>query len=425
MGMPQSEFRMHRLLWRIWRTIRNLFWWLELNLRTYYPTKWDKVHESIHRRRLISDILIVAILQFWVLSSIAPLCGWSISKKLSLLWICAIGALVDAVNHSLLYIFAMYSKDWKDYISNLIFLATSFSVCYRFAQHCKAAGNTRNNVFVFAMKLNMQLILGLLLSIPFNMVFLDFYSSPNSFKQTMLACSLIIVFAIRRLIINHVVANLHAAFTPGNEIMLAVIYLTATTVVSRLMQSKIEDFNYFIIISIVHGILNVVDKLSVPLRRRIFSFICCSFKLRGNRQLTATNCYLFLANQTLISITTETTSLIFSSAVAYLIMYYYIREKGTNERYNGYSLARNMVKRCSIAVIIELVFNVIAVKIHTQLYKIPVIDIWKGKRKSIILIHMIQVLFIALYYSQYINKILLKEHYGKANITCFGFFKRV
>ena len=400
-------------------------WWLELNLKTYCPTKWEKVPESTHRRRLFVDVSIVALVQFWVFSCIAPLCGWSLIKKLGLIYICTLGALVDAINHLATYIFLNYSKNWKDYISNSIFLVTSCSVCCRFAQHCKAAGNTHDNVFVFAMKVNLQFIIGLLVSIPFNMVFLDFYSGSNSFEQTILACLLIVVVAIPRLIINHVVANSNAAYTPGNEITLAVVYLTATTLVSRMMQARIEDFSYFIIISVVYGILNVVDKLSLPLKRRILSFMCCNCKQRGNHQLTATNCSLFLANQTLISIITETTSVIFSSAVSYLIMYYYRREEGTNARYNGYSLARNMVKRCSVAVGIDLLFNVIAVKIHTHLYKIPVIDIWKRKWKSIIIIHMIQVLFIVLYYSQYVNKILLKEHYIKANITCFGFFERV
>ena len=400
-------------------------WWLELNLKTYCPTKWEKVPESTHRRRLFVDVSIVALVQFWVFSCIAPLCGWSVIKKLGLIYICTLGALVDAINHLATYIFLNYSKNWKDYISNSIFLVTSCSVCYRFAQHCKVAGNTRNNVFVFAMKVNLQFIIGLLVSIPFNMAFLDFYSSSNPFKKTILVCLLIIVFAIPRLIINHVVANLHETCTPGKEIMLAVVYLTAITVVSRLMQARIDDFHYFIIISIVHGILNVVDKISLPLRRRIFSFLCCNCKRRGNHQLRHENTSMFLANQTLISIITETTSVIFSSAVAYLIMYYYAREEGTNTRYNGYSLAKNMVVRCSIAVGIELIFNVIAVKIHTHLYKIPVIDVWKRKWKSIIIIHMIQVLFIVLYYSQYVNKILLKKHYRNETVTCFGLFKRI
>ena len=400
-------------------------WWLELNLRTYCPKTWETVLESIHRRRLLVDIFIVAIIHFWVFSCIAPLCGWSITKKLSLIYVCTTGALLDATSRLTLYICLMYSTVWKNCIGSSIFLAVSITVCYRFAQHCKAAGNLHNNVVLLALKLDLQFIFGVLLSIPFNLMFLDFYSGSNSLEKTILACLLIIVFAIPRLIINHVVANLHAACSPGSEIMLAVVYLTAVTVVARLMQAKIEELSYFLLISVVHGILNIVDKLSFPLSRRIFTFACCNCKRRGNHQPTATNCSLFLANQTLISIITEATSVIFSSAVAHLITYYYAKEENTNERYNGYSLARNMVKRCSIAVGIELIFNVIAVKIHTHLYKIPVIDVWKRKWKSIIIIHMIQLLFIILYYSQYVNKILLKEQFTKANITCFGFFKRV
>ena len=405
--------------------LATFFWWLELNVKTYCFTEWNKIPEDLHRRRLIVDIFIADLAQFWVFSCIAPVCDWKTIKKLSLAYICTISALLDTINRLILFIFSYYSKRLKYYIGSTLFLLTSFKVCHNYAQHYKADSDTRCNAFVLALKLSLQFSCGILVSTPFTMVFLDFYYHSSSFERTILACTLIIAFAIPKLFINHVVTNLHGICTSGDEIMFVIAYMTATTICARLMQAQTEELSYFTIISLVHGILNVTDKLSLPLKRKILLWICCNRKRKYKHQLTLEKTSLFLANQTLFSIITETTSAIFSSAAAYLLLYYYKKEENTRERHNGYLLFKEMVTRGSIAVSIELVFNVIAVKIQTHLYQIPVIGVWKKKWKSILIVHTIQVLLITLYFSQFINKVLLMDYYKEANITCLGQFKRV
>ena len=400
-------------------------WWLELNVRTYCLQGWKKVRESIHDIQLIVDIVKAMLIQFWAFLCIVPICDWSTIKKLKLFYICAIGAFLDAFDRLLLFIFMRYSKRWQHYIGNVIFLGTSFTVCYLFARHCIAARKVRCQTFVLTMKLNLQFICGMMVSIPFILVFLNLYYDSPPTNKTILVCAMIIFFAIPKLLINQVITNIHGICKPGDEITLAICYLTGTTLVLRLMQAKIEQLSYFVAICVVHGLLNVIDKLSLPLRRKILSCMCKSCAQARDRQLSCVNESAFLANLTLISIITETTSVIFSSAEAYLITYYYKKEGTTGERYNGFMLFQEMVIWCSIAVGIELVFNVIAVKIQTNLYSIPVIIVWERKWKSIIIIHMVQVFFIVLYFSEYLNDILLRDKYKTANATCFGFFERI
>ena len=401
-----------------------LLWWLELNFKAYCFAIWNEIPESIHQRNLIADIFIAALTHFWVLSCIAPLCGWSTIKKLHLIYICAIGSLLDGINRSLLYfLFHEYSKRWKHYIGNVIFIVTSFAVCYRFARHCKAAHNAHCNVFLLTLKLTLQFIIGFLIFIPFNLVFLDLYYNSSHIEKTVLVCALTIAYAIPKLFISHVVTNLREVCTPGDEMVLVVAYMTATTICARLMQANVETLSFFIIVSVVHGLLNVIDKLSLPLRRRILTCVCCGSMENCNRQSVSAS--VFLANQSLFSITTETTSVIFGIIAAYLLIYYYKKENGTRRSHSGYVLFIGIMKRCSIAVGIELIFNVIAVKVQTYLYQIPVIGAWQGKWKSIIIIHVIQVTFIVLYSSEYFDRILLKDYHKKTNVTCFGSFKRV
>ena len=402
-----------------------LLWWLELNLGTYCPTKWENVPQSIHHRRLLVDVFIIGIVQFWVFTCIAPLCRWPTIKKLSMIYICTIGALLNIVNHLIFYVLINYSKKWKECIGSLILLVTSFTVCYRFAQHRKETENAHYNAFVLALKVSLQFTIGILVSVSFNLAFLDFYYNSSPFKRTMLACGLTIACSIPKFFINLVIIRQHRICRPGDEIMFVIAYMTATTVCTRLMQAKIEKLSYFVIISVLHGLLIVFDKLALLLKRKLLSLMCCKCKRKDSHQFRSENISSFLANQTLISTINETTSVIFSSSVAYLVKYYYAREEGTNKRYNGYLLLKEMVIRCSLAIAIELVFNAITVKMQTCLYNLPIISVWKRNWKSIIIVHMIQMFLISLYFSKFIDNVILEEHYIVANVTCFGFFKRV
>ena len=399
-------------------------WWLELDIRMYCLEDWNAVHERIHRTQLITDVIIAMIIIFWPLACIAPLCGWSTTRELSFVYFCVIGGLLDVTDRLFMYIFVNYGKKWKSFVGNMIFLVTSFAISYRFARYLKTSRVVDYNVVVLAIKLSLQVIFGLLVAIPFNLVFLEVYYSSSSIERTILACVLIIVFAIPKLVLIHVSTNMHGICKPGDEIMLAVAYITWTTLCSRLMQAGNKDVKFFIVISMVHGILNVLDKLSLPLKRKILSYICFCCGQRDNRQRTSVNASLFLANQILISIVTEATCIIFCSAVAYTLKYYHEINKSTNKRYDGYQLVKEIVIMCSIGVGIEIMFNVVAVHILTYLYNIPVITVWKSTRKRIIIIHMIQVLFIVLYFSIPINGVLLKD-FVDSNSTCLGFFKTV
>ena len=57
--------------------------------------------------------------------------------------------------------------------------------------------------------------------------------------------------------------------------------------------------------------------------------------------------------------------------------------QASDRRYNWYFFLKEMVVRYSFAIGIELLFNVIAVKIEMYLYRIPVIGVWKKKWKLI------------------------------------------
>jgi len=83
-----------------------------------------------------------------------------------------------------------------------------------------------------------------------------------------------------------------------------------------------------------------------------------------------------------------------------------------------------MLIRSTIAVFIEWVFNVLALKAQCYL-KIPVLDVLKKEWKFILVIHLIQVIYVISYFAHYVNTMLLVDVLHNSTSGCVGLFKRL
>ena len=107
---------------------------------------------------------------------------------------------------------------------------TSFAVGYRFARHFTAARNGHCSVLMLTLKLNLQVIIGLLVFIPFTLIFLNLYYNWSYIEKTVLVCVFTIIYAIPNLFLIHVATNLHGVCSLGDEILLVVTYITGTSI---------------------------------------------------------------------------------------------------------------------------------------------------------------------------------------------------
>lgn len=400
--------------------LATFLWWIDLNVSIPCFNGWDSVPESVHRQRLLVDMIKGILLMYWPLVCLAPICSWSTVRELRLFHMCTIAGLTDAVVHALLFIFRLYHLHWRSYIGNVIFLTVTFLVYYFYGQHRQQMSQNKDSTVLLACKLSFQFILGLCLTVPFNYVFLDYYGKVEDFLKVILNSGLILLFFIFKVVLYYVLTNIDGIFLQGEGILFAVTYITATTIVARLLQARIESFAYFIGVSFLHGACSIIDKLMFPFRDKIVSCIC-----KGRGRQTTSHAQDFNTNQSFISVITEATCVIFCSSVAYLLAYYYKGEESTGSRYNGFRLFKEMVERVGTAIAIELVMNMIAMKILVRVQKVPVTAVWKLKWKFIVIVHILQVLFIVLYYCFYLNQMLIKDFEKNKNQTCVGNFKRV
>ena len=403
--------------------LTTLLWWIELNSQPHCVGKWNSIPMHMQRLTMITDAVEVSIVMFWPLLIIAPICSWSMIKESNILFWCTIAGLVDIIDRCFFLIFEHYGQHWKSYVGNFISSLITFIVFYKFSKYRQKQSNNNTNTILVTLKLCTQIIVGFVIFLPYNYKFLNFYQESSSLVRTMLSCSLIALFYIPKLIISSVITNLNGIYKPDEGIVFAVVFLVNSTMVTRLTQARVESLTYFIIISFVHGICNVIDKIALPLREKL-SKLCCR-RRNGLIHEAASSSEKYIAHQSLVNMITETSSVIMSNAAAYILVYYYKKEESTGKREEGSILFREMVIRSSIAVCIDWFFNIIALKIQNDRYKIPVIRVWKGQWKFIMTIHLIQIIYVVVYFAPYVNDVLLVDVLHNSTHYCVGLFKRL
>ena len=400
-----------------------LLWWIELNAKPYCTGKWDDIPEAIHRFAMIASAVKAVIIMFWPLLTIAPICSWPMIRDSNVISWCTFAGFADVIDRLFLFIFDRYKAHWRSYVGNVIFTLISFKVFYTFVKYRQKQSYNNENAFKLTLKLSLQCILGMVIFLPYNYMFLKLYQESTPLIRTILSCALIAVFYGPKLIIGNVITSLHGIYKPRESISFGAGFLIISTMVTRLTQARIESLSYFIIVSLVHGIVSVLDKLVLPVIEKLRNFFC-----KRSNVLAEENQFLtqeYIAHQSLISVITETTSVVMSNAAAYLLVYYYKKEESTGKRHDGSVLFREMVIRSSIAVSIEWVFSVVALKLQNDRFEIPVLSLWKHEWKFTLIIHFIQIIYVVAYFGHYINVVLLDDVISNSTHYCVGFFKKI
>ena len=396
-------------------------WWIELHATPHCFGKWDEIPIQMQRLKIIVDAVKVSIIMFWPLLTIIPICSWQMIKESNLVFWCTIASLFDVTDRLCLFIFDHYGQRWKSLIGNVLFSFVSFIIFYKFVKYRQQKSHHRANAFIITLKVGMQLIFGLLIFLPYNYRFLKFYYDSSPLVRTILSCSLISLVYVPKMIISNLITNIQGICKPDESIIFGVGFLILSNMVLRLTQAKIESLTYFTIISLVHGICNIIDKSILPLREK-FCRLCCRRRHDRSGEYVSLN-QQYIAHQSLVNMITETSSVIMSNAAAYLLGYYFQKEEVTGKMQEKSFMIREIVIRSSIAICIEWFFNIIALKIQNDWYEIPVLGVWKLHWKFVMTIHLIQIIYVVVYSGHYVNVMLMDDIVRNSTQECIGLFR--
>ena len=403
--------------------ITTTVWMLNLNLTHCcygLQDNWFKIPIKYQRIQLISEVVKGMLLQLWSFACVVSVFNWTLLTKLNLIIWNILASYTDALFRLLLFAYGIYGYKWKSYVLNVLFIAITFLNHIRIARYYRDQHKLDCNVYTFAAKLGIQFLLGLSVVLPFNYWFTNAFAAANALQKTIMSMSLPILFGIPKIITSYLISKVDKVFSPGRAIIFTIVGQVSYTFTSKLIQAKNERFWQFVAISLVHGIISILDNLALPLKAKISR--CISRTKNTNRPPRVSR---LLADETIIKMMTNSACIVLSCAAVNIISYYYLRKDVTGERYNAHELLIDFIKRACAAAIVEFISNVISLKILSYAYNIPVLSVWRYRKHWILVMHFIHMSFSVIY-GAYVDNALLTVQLTTRNqtIPCLGPFER-
>lgn len=417
------SFEVTMLVGIICGIITTTVWVLDLNLNNCcysLQDNWSDIPIKYQRIQLISDVVKGILLQLWSLACVFSVFDWALLTKLNLVIWNILASYTDAIFRLLLYVFGIYGYKWKSYVLNVLFISITFLNHIRIARYYRNQHELNCNAYILAAKLGIQFILGWLVWLPFNYWFTSAFATASTVEKTIMSMSLPILCGVPKMITSYLISRVDKIFSPGRAIIFTIVGQVSYTFASKLIQANNERFWQFVAISLVHSIISILDNLALPLKAKILR--CISSEMSTKRPPRVSR---LLADETIIKMMTNCTCVVLSCAAVNIISYYYLHKDVTGERYNAHELLIDFIKRAGTAVIIELISNVISLKILSYAYNIPVLRVWQRRKYWILAMHIIQMPF-AIIYGAYIDNALMTVQLKARNQTvpCLGPFER-
>ena len=185
----------------------------------------------------------------------------------------------------------------------------------------------------------------------------------------------------------------------------------------RTMQSDFQNIWLFIGLSLLHGVSNVLSKLTLNLRIKIGKcFVTCVNKTRCGSPLEVLSVDTprirrFNADLEIQNILFEYTTVILSQA--YLVLYLVM-----NFEVQAWQVIRGSLIRICISTAMDFVFNVISVFIQVHVYDIPMRRVWfKYWRRHVVANSLIIVIMIS-YFGFSLVSVFAARKTDQCNTNC-------
>ena len=372
--------------------------WLDLNLAETcfnYNDRWYEMPIKVRRIRLTTQVFEGIIVQLWSLTCILAIFGWPLVKELNLLNWNMLVAFMDGMYRLFLDVYGQYNTKWMSYPLNLMFAILTLFNGYRVARY--HSSNMKQSISL-AIRLGGQFYMCAPIAWIINYCVIPYYKTLPEDRKAILAsfipAALIVPKALERVFAGGIKRINH----PGTSVILLVPMYTASAIIFRVLQARLEGFSLYFILRIVHGLESTVDKLTLPFRDYLYHK-CCKERAQNAKQYRTPRVNRLHADLALLSMIVESGSIFLSCAIVEILRYYYGRDNFGN-RYEGLALFKSFIWRVSVGIIIEWIFNVLTIKIQTFYYNIPVVKVWKFRWRWIMSMIVLNTIIAILWFPE-------------------------
>ena len=381
---------------------------LILNLNTIdicfdvqYP-HWTAVSKRYQRMIVTVSIIESFVIQLWTFLVVLTMFEWRLIKKLNLLTLNLLGALLDPCIRLFARLYGVFRKPWMSYPCNglfvLILVTNSLIIGREIAKNSETERNKRikKTIQVLAM-LIAQFAFGIPITFGLVYVLIPLYGEASETYRAVIAGAVPLATAIPKVIVR-LAAQRIDFLHPGDSHVLLIVLYSASAIVFRVMQAELNSLKLYIILSFAHGAIDLLERLTIVIRDYVWYFIYKKLKRDGRELILKANQFRsprsmrFVADMSIQMILGESTSLI--AAVGFLQLY--------NVMYNGrdtLSGINEFLIRVSIALSIDFAFNSLSFWLQMSYLNIAVVRVWRKKWRKHMLIGFIVTALTMLYFT--------------------------
>ena len=378
---------------------------LILNLRTsdycfnVQKTNWTAVSKRYQKVIVTVEVIKTFVIQLWSLFLMLTMFESSLIKKLNLITLNLLGASFDTCYRLYCQMYGVYKKSWVPYPLNCLFVLllamNSLLIGREIAKNSERSERIKKTIKIMAM-LVAQFAFRIPITYCLVYVLTPLYGEVSETYRLIIAGALPLVTAVPKVIVR-LSAQRIDFLHPGDSHVLLNVLFSSSAIVFRVMQADLSEIRLFTLLSLAHGAIDLLERLTVVIRDYVWYFIYKKFKrderetiLKAN-QFRSPRSMRFVADMSIQMILGESTSMI--AAVGFFQIYKFIY----NDQ-EALSVITEFFTRVSIAISIDFAFNSLSFWLQMSYMNVAIDRVWKNRWWKHLVIAFIVTAMTMLYY---------------------------
>ena len=249
---------------------------------------WTSVPKKIQNIIVTGDVVWSYLVQLWSFLLIFTMFGWQFVKRLNLLSLNLIAAFLDTIYRLYLHLYKIYNASWMIWPLNTLFLIivlmNSILVAREIANSSEidSIGKLKKTIKVTAM-LSAQFAFGALMAYILIYAIIPLYGRQDDNYRAVIAGAFPLLAVIPKAILRLAAQRIDFLHPGSSYILMSTLY-NGTMIVFRIMQAELSNRELFILMSCLHGSLDLLERLTILLRDYMWFFVYKKLKRNPNAE---------------------------------------------------------------------------------------------------------------------------------------------
>ena len=389
---------------------------------------WDSLPHKIQAIIVSAEVAEGYVVQMWTFLLIITMFGWPLVKKLNLLILNLLGAFLDTCYRLFLQVYGIYKRSWMSYPLNALFLIIVVMNSTLVGREiANSSEHERRRRLKKTIKVSAILAAQVAFGIPiaFILVYgiIPLYGRRNETYTAVIAGALPLLTAVPKVILLLTAQRIDFLHPGDSHVLLSVLYSTFA-IVFRVMQAELSSLELFIILSLVHGAMDLLERLTIVVRDYLWYYLYQKINRNADAEAMSSadkfrtkRSMRLIADMSIQMILGESTALV--AAVGFIQLYSFM--------YNNHGLSfsdMHMVTdffiRVSIALSIDFVFNSFSFWLQMSYFNIAVVRVWKKKWRKHMVVGLISTSMTMCFFTAHLFAVVKEKHKSGATMRHFN-----